>query len=967
MNYIPLNIKTQYELLNSLIKIEDLTCFAKEKNIKALGVTDSNMFGCMEFINQCKNNNIKPIIGVYFEIENFNMTLYAENYDGYVNLLNLVSIRNTSTLTKEEIINHRNNLICVTKDYTNYMNYIEIYDKVYLSYETEEEKKNALIISDKIVYISEVLYIEQNESEYLIYLKMIKDGKTINNFNEYKFNNYLNKDIEEIDAKTTLDFANLINIELPKFHFKLPEYCENKVEHLKYLTNKGLNKRLNGNVTEVYKKRLEMELDVIIGMDYTDYFLIVYDFILYAKKNHIVVGPGRGSAAGSLVSYTLGITEIDPIKYNLIFERFLNPERITLPDIDIDIEYLRREELINYCKDKYGRDKVANIITFGTLLSKQVLRDVGRVLNMPIEKIDALTKTIRDKETFKELETNELFNKVRKSDEEYEKLIRISKKLEGLKRHTSIHAAGVIISDVPLMNRVPLYMSADTLLTGYSMEYLESIGLLKMDFLALKNLTIIDTILNKIKEERNIYIDINKIPLNDPKTLQIFYNVDTIGIFQFESEGMISFLKSLKVKSFDDLVSALALYRPGPRESIPEFIKVREGKTKPHYIVPELENIIKDTNGIIVYQEQILEILKKIGGFSYSTADIIRRAMSKKKEEIIIKYRSDFVSGAIKNGYKEKDAEEIYDLVLKFANYGFNKSHSVAYALIATQMAFLKAHFTEYYMITELDMVIGSDVKTKEYIDEARRFNLNVYGVDINESTDKYKLKNKEIVLPLTVIKGLGKEAVSNILNEREKGNFQDYFDFIKRIYSPKTNIKAIENLILSGALDIFKINRRTMLENLKQVIDYANLCSEIDESLVEKPELIGYDDYSENELIKMEYDLFGFYIKNHPVTKYKRDNMCTLNKIDKYFDKIITIVAMIDLIKEATTKKKDKMAFLTVSDEYDKITVVIFPLVYKNSFGIKKGDIIKIIGRVEKRMSSYQLVANKIEKMEQN
>ena len=964
MNYIPINIKTHYELLSSLIKIEDLITFAKTNNITALGITDSNMFSCMDFFNACKTNNIKPIIGVKFEIENLNMTLYAENYNGYINLLNLVSIRNTSTLTKEEITKHSNNLICVTTDYEHHINYIEIYDKVYLSYENEEEKKHALIITDKIVYSKETFYIDQNDEEYLIYLNMIKDGKTINNYNEYSFNNHLNKDIDEFDSKTTLEFTKLINIEIPKLHFKLPVYCIDKENHLKYLCNKGLNKRLKGNVTKEYEERLKMELDVIINMDYTDYFLIVYDFILYAKKNHIVVGPGRGSAAGSLVSYTLGITEIDPIKYNLIFERFLNPERITLPDIDIDIEYLRREELITYCKEKYGYDKVANIITFGTLLSKQVLRDVGRILNMEISKVDALTKTIKDKETFIELENNELFTKIRKSDIEYEKLIRISKKLEGLKRHTSIHAAGVIISDEPLMNRVPLYKSANNILTGYSMEYLENIGLLKMDFLALRNLTIIDTILTKIKEEKNLYIDINKIPLNDPKTLQIFYNVETTGIFQFESEGMMTFLKSLKVKTFDDLVSALALYRPGPRESIPEFIKVREGKAKPHYIVPELENIISDTNGIIVYQEQILEILKKIGGFSYSTADIIRRAMSKKKEEIIIKYKTDFVEGAMRNGYKKTDSEEIYDLVLKFANYGFNKSHSVAYALIATQMAFLKAHFTEYYMITELDMVIGSDVKTKEYIDEARRFNLNVYGVDINESTSNYKLKNGQIVIPLTAVKGLGKETVTNILKEREKGEFTSYFDFIKRTYSPKTNIKAIENLILSGALDQFGYNRKTMIENLPLGIDYANLCSQIDETLVEKPEIVETKEYEESELLKQEYNLFGFYLKNHPVTKYKRDNMCSLNNISKYFDKIINVIVMIDSLKETTTKKKEKMAFLTVSDEYDKITVVIFPLVYNTIFGIKKGDIIKIIGKVEKRMSSYQLVANRIDKM---
>lgn len=964
MNYIPLNIKTHYELLSSLIKIDSLILFAKENNIHSLGITDTNMFGSMEFINECTSNKINPIIGVEVKIENLEMILYAENYNGYVNLLNIVSERNTNILTLDYIKEKSKNIICVTKDYINYLSYKEIYNTVYHYYETEEDKRNALVNTDKIVYIKENLYISEADKEYLIYLNMIKDGKTIEDYSEYYFDNHINKDIDEYDAKTTLDFAKLLKIELPEFHFKLPVYCDDKVELLKTLSYKGLKKRLNGVVPGNYQNRLDNELKIINEMAFTDYFLIVYDFILYAKKNGIIVGPGRGSAAGSLVTYSIGITEIDPIKYDLIFERFLNPERITMPDIDIDIEYLRREELIKYVSDKYGHDKVANIISFGTLLSKQVLRDVGRILKIDNKKVDKLVSTIKDKETFDDLERNPYFNTVRKEDIEYEKLIRISKKLEGLKRHTSIHAAGVIISDEPLKNKVPLYKSGETLLTGYPKEYLESIGLLKIDFLAIKNLAIIGELVNKIKREKNLYIDVNKIPLNDPLTLKLFYNVNTIGIFQFESEGMMSFLKSLKVKTFDDLVSAIALYRPGPRESIPEFIAVREGRKKPHYIVPELESILKSTNGIIVYQEQILEILKRIGGFSYSTADNIRRAMSKKKEDIILKYRNDFIIGAINNGYNKNAAEEIYDLVVKFANYGFNKSHSVAYSLVAFQMAFLKAHFTEYYMTTELDMVIGSDIKTKEYIDEARTYNLEIEPVNINESIDTYKVKDKKIILPLTIIKNIGKETVINILSERESGPFKDFFDFLKRTYNSKTNTKSLENLILSGACDTFGLTRKTMVNMIPAGVYYANLCKDLDESLVEKPEIIYEPEYDEAEITKMEYDLYGFYIKNHPVTKYKRDNICLLKDTTLYFDKIVTVLCMIDSLKEATTKKKEKMAFISASDDTGKITIVVFPLVYEKSFGIKKGDIIKVMGRIEKRMSDYQLVANKVEKM---
>lgn len=964
MNYIPLNIKTNYELLSSLIKIEDLCFFANENNITALGITDSNMFGCMEFINVCKKYNIKPIIGVEINVDNLHMILYAENYNGYVNLLRIVSIRNIDSLTKEVLVKYKSNLICVINDYENYLDYKEIYELVYLKYENEVEKKNALLISDRIVYIKENLYIKENDKEYLFYLRMIRDGKTIHDSIDYNFDNHLDKDIDEIDAKTTYDFSNLINIEIPSSQFELPEYVPNKVELLHNLCEKGLKKRLDGKVTDIYRERLKKELDVIISMNFADYFLIVYDFILHAKKNGIIVGPGRGSAAGSLVSYTLGITEIDPIKYDLSFERFLNKDRVTLPDIDTDIEYLRRDEVVEYVKNKYGRDKVANIITFGTLLPKQVIRDVARVLVISNDKIEKIIKLIKDKDTFDDLLKNDMFVKLVRNDIEYEKLIRISKKLEGLKRHTSIHAAGVIISKKPLMDKVPLYKSGDNILTGYSMEYLESLGLLKMDFLALRNLTIIDTVIKKVKLDKNLFIDINKIPLNDYKTLKIFYDVDTTGIFQFESEGMKNFLKILKVKSFDDLILAIAMYRPGSRDNIPEFIKVREGKKKPHYILPELESILKGTNGIIVYQEQIIEILKQIGGFTYSKADIIRRAMSKKKEDIILKYEAEFIEGAKNNGYDENKAKSIYDLVLKFANYGFNKSHSVAYALVAYQIAFLKAHFREYFMVTLLNMVIGSDVKTKEYIDESKINNLKINSVNINISSDHYIVHNDEIYLPLTVIKNIGKEAVNHILNIRNEGKFTDYYDFVRRTYSNKVNVKIIENLILSGALDIFGLNRKTMLENLNNIIAYANLCSSIDESLVLKPDILYYDEYSNDEIMNKEYEIFGFYVNNHPVTKYKRDNTCLLKDIDKYFDKTINTVVMVDNIKEISTKNKEKMAFYTVSDEYGKISLILFPKIYEKYLFIKKGDIIKVLGKVEKRMSDLQIIVNTIEKL---
>ena len=579
MNYIPLGVKTQYELLSSLIKFEDLFELEIKNNIDTIGIIDSNMFGSIEFLNGCKKYNIKPIIGVNFTVKDLSMTLYAKNYEGYTSLLNLVSIRNGDGLTIEILKEKNKSLICVTKDYENYLNYKEIYEDVYLRYETKTEKTNALIVTDKIVYIKESLYFNESDKDYLVYLNLIRDSKTIDEFDEYKYDNALNIDIDEIDATSTKRFAELINIVFPELKFKMPRFADNSKEQLIYLCNKGLSKRLNGEVSSKYKERLEMELKVIIDMDFTDYFLIVYDFILFAKKNKIVIGPGRGSAAGSLVSYSLGITEIDPIKYDLIFERFLNKDRVTLPDIDVDIEYLRRDEIIDYVKNKYGKDRVANVITFGTLLPKQVLRDVSRVLKISPSKIDKLTKTIKDEKSFDELKNNQLFINTLKSDEEYTKLYRIAYKLEGLKRHTSVHAAGVVIGNEPLMNNAPLYKNGDVLLVGYEKDYLEQIGLLKMDFLAIKNLTTIDSIVKMIHKNNNILINVNKIPLDDKKTIDLFNKANTLGIFQFESEGMINFLKNLRVNTFEDLVDAIALYRPGPRDSIPQYIKVKEGKS----------------------------------------------------------------------------------------------------------------------------------------------------------------------------------------------------------------------------------------------------------------------------------------------------------------------------------------------------------------------------------------------------
>jgi len=961
MKCIPINIKTHYQLLRSLIKIDELISYAKNNGITILGVTDSDMFGTMEFIDKCQKNGIKPVIGADLNIDGLSFILYAINNDGYSNLCRIVSEKNTGSLDFEFLKKYSSNILCVT-NYENYDKLSQIYS-TYISYSNKNEKVNALLKTQKILFLKESLYLEEKDKEYMKYLDMIREGKTIDNYEAKEYDNVLLFEIDAVDYEITKNFVDKIDIKLPSYPLSLPKYSNNSENLLISLCTRGLKKRLNNNVSIKYALRLKSELKVIKDMGFIDYFLIVYDFILYAKKNKIVVGPGRGSAAGSLVSYTLGITEVDPLKYDLIFERFLNKDRITLPDIDTDFEYLRRNEVLEYIKNKYGQNKVANIITFGTLLSKQVIRDVGRVLEIPLNEIDKISKFIKDKEPLKSLENNKEFMNLINSKEEYRKLFLISKKLENLKRHTSTHAAGIVLSGEDLTNRIPLYKSGETIMTAYSMEYLESLGLIKMDLLAIRNLTIIDKVLKSIKKYENIDVKLEQISLEDKETIKLFHDVDTVGIFQFESEGMKGFLRNLQVQTFSDIVSAIALYRPGPRENISSYIKRKKGIEKITYLHPLLEPILKDTYGIIIYQEQIIEILKVIGGFTYSEADTIRRAMSKKKENIILDYRKKFVDGSIKQGINENISNQIYDLVLKFANYGFNKSHSVAYSMVSFQMAYLKAHFKKYFITEQLNIVIDSTVKTKEYIDEARINNIKVSNIDINKSSVHYYILDNEIIIPFNIIKNIGYEASKDIVEERQKnGEFIDIYDAIPRLVKIKINKNVINSLILSGAFDTFGYNKKTLITNIENLYNYAELTKDLDESFVIKPEIKIEQDYSKNELMKNEYELFGFYLQNHPITKYRRDGVCLLNDVQKYFDKYITIIGLVENIKEIKTKNKEMMSFLTISDEYSKLSVILFPRVYEQFKNIESGNVYKIFGKIERRMNNYQMIASRIE-----
>ena len=961
MKYIPLNIKTEFDLMNSLIKIDELISYAKNNSINTLGITDSNMFGCYEFITKCNKNNIKPIIGTELKIDNKNIILYASNYDGYVSLCKIVSKKNIEEITLEYIFNHNSNIICVC-EYKDYELLKNKFTHVYIKYSNEQEKTNALVLTQDVVYMKEIKYFNKEDKQYLKYLKYIDLQKTIDEnieIEDYNFENISNP----YDISSTIKFADLIDIKWPKSTYHIPIYKENSTEFLRALAKKGLEKRLNNNVPEEYKKRLTYELDVIEKMNYVNYFLIVYDFILYAKKNNILVGPGRGSGAASLVNYSLGIINVDPLKYDLIFERFLNPDRITMPDIDIDFDSLKREEVIEYVTNKYGIENTARIISFNTLLPKQVIRDMGRVLNLNSILIDKICKSIKDEKDFELLKNNIEFTNIVNRNEEAKKLINICNKLCGLKKNTSVHAAGVVISDIPLNTIMPLYKSGGVILTGYDKDLIEELGLLKMDFLSIKNLNTISNIIEEIKED-GIDINIDTIDLTDKKTLNLFKDAYTSGIFQFESDGMRSFLKKLSVDNFNTLVDAIALYRPGPREMIDEYILRKSGKKKVTYLVDELEDILKSTYGIIIYQEQVLEILRKIGGYTYAEADLIRRAMSKKKADVIENEKTRFYSRVIEKGYTKEVAEELYNLIIKFSSYGFNKSHSVVYSLVAFQMAYLKINHTKYFMKNLLNMN-KSSVKIKEYIDESKLLGLEFSKININASSKEFVIKNNKIIFPLSLIKSIGTNVSEDIELERQKGKFKDFYDFMIRCYGKSINKKVIIALIECGAFDEFKINKKAYIENIDEVINYATLCRDLATTLVETPQFENIEDFTDKEEINNEIKNYGFYLSHHPVTKFDRNSLVTLDKIVAYFNRAVTSILFVEDVKTIKTKNNDKMSFVKLSDEHNTIEGILFPEQYKKIGEIEKNTVYKVIGKIERRNNEYQFIIYNIVNIE--
>ena len=977
--YISLFNTSNYTLLSSLLKIDDIIEYAKKGNCSSIALTDSNMYGSMEFIKKCEKENIKPIIGLNIKLETSNIILIVKDYIGYQNIIKLSTIQSERIINFDDLKKYNKNLIALIpyKSRELYDELSNIYIEIYLGYSNKKEQQEVLLITKNIIFLRESLYLNKSDKEILNYLYRIRDGKTINEEIDYDIENYeLNiTNINELSDKTglenTIKISNECNLSFPPAKNLLPIYdCDNTDKYLFDLCRKGLTKRLDGQIPDNYKERLIYELNVIKEMGFSNYFLVVYDFIRFAKKNKILVGPGRGSAAGSLVAYSLGITEIDPIKYDLLFERFLNPERKTMPDIDTDFPDNKRDIVIEYVKEKYGEKRVSGIITFGTLAAKQVIRDVSRVLNIPLYKVDSLCKFIPPMSKDKLIDiykNNEAFRVRIQSDTLLENMFNIAVKIEGFPRHTSQHAAGIIMSQIDLDEVIPLTKSDNLYLTSYSMEYLEELGLLKMDFLVLKNLTLIDNIISNIKKIYDIEIDFNKIPLNNEKTLKIFETANTCGIFQFESSGMRNFLRRLKPKTIDDIFAAIALFRPGAAVNIDSYIRRKQNEEKVTYIDKSLEDITKNTYGILIYQEQIMQVANKYAGYSLGEADILRRAMSKKKVDLLKSEEEKFIKKSVENNHPYEQAKKLFELILNFAGYGFNKSHSVVYSIIAYKMAYLKCHFKTIFFANLLTNVIGSETKTNEYILEAKANKIEVEKPTINNSESRYVVKDNKIIYPISNIKGIGTVVTEQINNAKKEGNFIDIYDCFSRLYINGVGKKTFETLIFADIFKEFGYNRATLIYNLDSLFNYAELTKDIDPSLVMKPDIEIKQEYSNSILLQYEKETFGFYLSSHPTTAYKKDNpyCISLSDVENYYDKTVDTLILIEKIKVINTKKGDKMAFITGSDETSSFEFTLFPKVFKLYENIEVGNLIKVRGKVERRLNEYQIIVEKIKILE--
>jgi len=937
------------------------------------------MHATHRFYQACKKANIKPLFGLHIKVEPlFNddaihCLLFAKSKEGYQNLLKIASLNSLSqTLTLKQLNHYQQGLSVVLVPYLGELK--QLID--------QNQKQSIEAITHEFNEVIEHLYLGEHpqykittqtlKTLPILYTKIRSENERIAATTLQQIFNIKSEDGIDLEFKSDHDFKTLFDKRsldsLEKFildhqfdlsleHASLPRYqTPNNVsqsDYLKALSHKGLQRRLKdfkGNI-EPYEKRLERELKTINELGYEDYFLIVYDVIKFARKEGVLVGPGRGSAPGSLVSYVLGITSIDPIEHGLLFERFLNKARQTMPDIDMDFPDTKREMLIQYVAQKYGKDHVANICTFGTFLSKSALRDSARVLNIEKKYIEEMAKKVDQFDSVEAMIKEDLDVQNRMTQVAAIKTwLEIATKIEGLPRHVSTHAAGIILADQPLSYYTALQAGlAGLYQTQYAQNDLESLGLLKIDFLGLRNLSMIESVTDLIYKHYHKKVDVYKLPINDEKTFKLLRESSTTGIFQLESSGMRQLIKRMRMRTFDDIVTVLALYRPGPMESIQTYLKRRHKKESVSYLTDELKPILSSTEGILLYQEQIMAIATDFAGYSLNEADILRRAVSKKDETILKKERANFVKHAVKNKKDEALAHNIYDYIVKFANYGFNKSHSVAYAMVAYWMAYLKANYPAPFIAVLMQSALNNETALKLYLQEAYAHKINVLAPDINKSKDYFVLDKQSLYYPVSGIKNIGNQTVKQVLQEREQGPFTSFVNAIVRLYKIM-NKRQLTMLIYSGAFDQFKWNKRTMIENLEAIIHYVSF-----EGALNADDFVMQESkpYELDKLKHFEYEALGFNLTYDIFNDYRsvfnQPNIYAIEDIKSLpVEKQYTFVAQIANVKEITTKKGDLMAFVSLSGRYEQIDAVCFPSVYgraqndliKNSVRIIKGKV---------------------------
>ena len=1060
MDFVHLHVHTEYSLLDGACRIKRLVSRVKELGQTAAAITDHGvMYGCVDFYNECIANGIKPIIGceVYvaprsrfdkdsrLDMSPYHLILLCRNNEGYRNLVKLVSAAHTEGFynrprcDRELLKRYSDGLIClsaclageiprllVSGDYEAAkrcaLEYNEIFGagNYFLEVQNhgiaEQERILPLIyrISREtgipVAATNDAHYINREDSEMQRILTCISTAKKLSDPDSLSFptDEFYLKSAEEMSRlfpaealENTVKIAEKCNVTFEFGVTKLPYFHIDGVDdNEKYFVNavfEGLKKRYGSPLSAELKTRADYEISVITKMGYVDYFLIVADFIAFARSKKIPVGPGRGSGVGSVCAYALGITSIDPLRYNLLFERFLNPERVSMPDFDVDFCYIRRQEVIDYVARKYGNDHVAQIITFGTLAAKAAIKDVGRVMDLPYAKTDALSKMIPfglNVTLSGAIASNPELRKFIDGDPSLQRLVENALKLEGMPRHASMHAAGIVITREPVTEYVPLIKNDGYMVTQYPMGTLERLGLLKMDFLGLRYLTVIDDCV-KIIQQKDSGFSLDKIPENDEATYRMLSSGDTNGVFQFESAGMKSVLARIRPTSLEDIIATISLYRPGPMQSIPTYIENKNNPQKIVYKTELLRDILDVTYGCIVYQEQVMQICRKLGGYSYGRADLVRRAMAKKKKDVMEQERSAFIygtetnCGAVANGVPEKTANEIFDDMAAFATYAFNKSHAAAYAFLAYQTAYLRCHHYKEYMVGLMTSVPDNAAKLLEYISDLKSHGVAVLPPDINKSMLNFSAEEDGVRFGLLAIRNLGRNFINEIIDARSERPFADITDFLSRLSGREINRRAVESLIKAGAFDALPHNRRELLcsyENLYQMTAEShnrNLSGQMgffdygaddgaDNTFIAK-----LDNFTPAQLMKLEKEALGFYATGHPLECYEQ--YMRLNGISKIADiaglpegRKVSILATLSAKKPHTTKNNKLMCFASFEDMSGEIEGVIFDEVYAVSLSLlNRPDIPLIVsGTVSVTASDSgdeppKLIVNRIESAE--